>query len=150
MIATPRFSLYFKPLAVAAALAVNPPSVEYVNFSNRFHLRALSVSRTGDDTTVRFWWKPLSPLPERDWALFIHSIDDAGKIVIANQVPIRFNRSLSSLDGEVLFDQITFSNPVGNGTRRLAIGFVRPDQAALGADKGARDWNGTRVIVPVP
>jgi len=135
---------------MTAALALNPPSLEDVNFSNRFHLNALSVSREGDDTTVRFWWKPLSPLPENDWALFIHSIDDRGKIVIATGVPIRFNRSLSSLAGAVLFDQISFSNPAGNGTRRLAIGFVRPNQAALIADKGVRDWLDTRVIVPLP
>ena len=135
---------------LAAALAVNPPSLENVNFGDRFQLRALSVSRTGDDTTVRFWWKPLSPVPEHDWALFIHSIDDEGKIVAANHVSVVFDRSLSSLDGTVLFDQITFRNPAGNGSRRLAIGFVRPNQALPAADKGTRDWDNRRVIVALP
>lgn len=131
-------------------LALNPASLENVNFSRRFHLRALSVSRTGANTTVRFWWKPLSPMPEHDWAFFIHSIDDEGKIIQANGVPIRYDRSLSSLGGAVLFDQITFLNTAGNGVRRLAVGFVRPNEAALVADKGTRDWDNRRVIVPLP
>lgn len=132
-----------------ATLATSKPSIENINFSGRFHLRALSASRHGDDTTVRFWWNPLSPLPESDWALFVHSIDDEGKIVIATGAPVHFSRSLSSLDGNVLFDQITFSNPIANGTHRLAIGFVRPNQAALFADMGTRDWDNRRVIVPL-
>jgi hypothetical protein len=140
----------FSEKDIVAALKVNQPSVENVNFSDRFHLRALSATRTGDNTTVNFWWKPLSPLAEPDWALFVHSIDDEGKIVIATGAPIKFHRSLSSLDGAVLFEQFTFSNPRTNKTHRLAIGFVRPNQAALVADSGTRDWDNTRVIVPLP
>ena len=140
----------FSENEVATALAKNPPSLENVNFADRFHLRALSVSRTGDNITVHFWWKPLSPLPENDWVLFIHSIDDESKIVLNNSVVINFNGSLPSLDGAFLFDQITFRNPVANGSHRLAIGFVRPNQASLVADSGTRDWNNGRVIVSLP
>jgi len=134
---------------VVAALTLYPPSLENINFSDRFHLRALSVSRSGDDVTVRFWWKPLSPIPENDWALFIHSIDNEGKIVLVNGSPVRFNRTLSSLTDGFLFNQITFSNPVDNKIHRLAIGFTRPNQT-LFADSGTRDWNNQRVIVPLP
>jgi len=138
----------FDEKELAAALAQYPPSLTNVNFADRFHLRALSVSRAGDETTVRLWWKPLSPLPEHDWALFIHSIDDEGKILLANHVSVVFDRSLSSSDGTVLFEQLTFKNPAGS--RKLAIGFVRPNQPLPVADKGTRDWDGRRVIVPLP
>jgi hypothetical protein len=140
----------FSEKDLAAALALNPPSLEKVNFADRFQLRALSVSRTGDDTTVRVWWKPLSPLPERDWAFFIHSIDDEGKILADHYISFKFNGPLSSLDGTALFDQITFRNPSGNRSHRLAVGMVRPGQPLPIADKGTRDWNNGRVIVPLP
>jgi len=135
---------------VKTALALNPASLENINFESHFQLRAFSASRTGDDTTVRFWWRPLSPLLERDWVLFIHSIDNEGKIVVNNQALIYFNRSFSSLNGTFLFEQITLKNSVINGTHRLAIGFVRPNQTPLIADKGTRDWDNRRVIIPLP
>lgn len=140
----------FSEKEVTAALALNPPSLENVNFGDRFHLRALSISRIGDDTTVRFWWNPLSPLIVSDWKLFIHSINDTGEIILNNEAPIRFNQSLSSIDGVFMFDQVSFRNPVGNGTHRLAIGFYRPNQEIPLADKGMRDWGNRRVIVPLP
>lgn len=140
----------FSENELAEALAMTPPNLENVNFADRFHLRALSVSRIGDDTTVRVWWKPLSPLLELDWAFFIHSIDAKGKIVLNKNFPIRFKQSLAKLNGAVLFDQIAFKNPVANGTQRLAIGFNRPNQALPQADKGTRDWGNRRVIVPLP
>ncbi|MFA6310831.1 MAG: hypothetical protein WCV99_10340 [Sterolibacterium sp.] len=140
----------FNEVDLAAALAQNPPSLENVDFSGRFQIRAISLGRTGDEITLRFWWKPLSPLPDQDWAIFIHSIDAEGKIVRATGMPIRFNRPLSALNGAVLFDQITISNPVAAGTPRLAFGFVRPNQAPLIADRGARDWDSRRVIVSAP
>jgi hypothetical protein len=135
---------------IVTTLTQSHPGLENVNFGDRFHVRALSISRSADDMTVRIWWKPLSPLPEQDWALFIHLIDDEGKLVLDKYVPFHFNRSLSSLNGASLFDQITFKNPVENGIHRLAIGFIRPNQAPLIADKGTRDWGNQRVIVPIP
>jgi len=135
---------------LADALVLNPPSLEKVNFGDRFHLRALSVSRLGNDITVRFWWKPLSPLAENDWVLFLQSIDDEGKIIINNSALTRFNQSLASLDGTFLFGQISFKNPAWNGAHRLAVGFYRPNQTLPTADKGVRDWDNQRVIVPLP
>ena len=139
----------FSEKELAEALVLNPPSLENVNFGNIFHLRALSVSRAGDEVTVRFWWKPLLTLSEQDWVFFIHLIDDAGNIVLNNAAMIYFKHPLSSLDGSYLFDQVTFKNPAGNGTQRLAVGFYRPNQKMPIADKGTRDWDNRRIIVPL-
>ena len=134
---------------LAAALAKTPASLEKVYFSDRFELRALSINKAGSETTLRIWWKPTSPMPERDWAFFIHLIDDKGKILDDYQIPLRFNRSLSSLRGKVLFDQITFRNLPENKSKRIAVGIFRPGNMLI-ANKGMRDWNNTRVIVPLP
>jgi hypothetical protein len=140
----------FSETELQATLALNPPVLENITFGDQFYLRAVSVSRKEEDVTVRFWWKPLTPLLEKNWFLFIHSIDDQGKIVFNNQVSTRFTRPLSSLDGEFLSEQITFKNPQRNGTHRLAIGFYRPNQPSPIANKGTRDWNNQRVIIPLP
>lgn len=140
----------FTEQEMVSVLASNPSSIENITFADRFHLRTLSVNHTGDNITVSFWWKPLSPMSENDWTFFIHLIDSDGKIVLATGVPVHFNRSLSSLNNVFLFDQITFTNPIKNKTHQLAFGFIRPNQTALVANKGTRDWNNQRVIVPLP
>jgi len=142
---------YFSEKELASELTLNPPSLENVNFGNLFHLRAFSVNRAGDDVTVRFWWRPLSPpLVEKDWYLFIHSIDDEGKGISNNSVSLHFFHPLSSSNDEFLLNQITIKNPDGNGVHQLGIGFYRPNQTPLIADKGTRDWDNHRVIIPLP
>ena len=137
---------------VVAELALTPPSVENVNFEDRILLRTLSVIRHGDDVTVRFWWKPLSPELGSDWRLFSHSIDGEGNIKLNNEVPLKMR--LPKQSGEtVLYDQATIKKPVLNGAQRLAFGFFRLNQgtiALLTADRGTRDWDNRRVIVPIP
>jgi hypothetical protein len=130
-------------------LALNPPAIENVIFSDRIELRALSTSRADNNTTVRIWWRPLRALQERDWALFVHSIDETGKIVLANHLPLSI-LAVRPDDKKFRFGMITFRNAPGSELHRLAIGFVRPNTPLLVADKGTRDWNNTRVIVHLP
>lgn len=124
-----------------------PPAIEDTHFGHEFYLRALAVNRSGDEVTVRFWWKPLVDQLEHDWILFIHSIDSAGNIVVNNSAILHFNRSLLPPDGVYLSESITFRSPVKNGTKRIAVGFARPNQELPIADKGVRDWDNRRVIV---
>ena len=131
------------------ALARNPPTVENIRFGDRIELRALSVSRVGSDTAVRLWWRPLPALRETDWVLFVHSIDDAGEMVLANYLQLN-TRAERAHGTATRFDMITFRTSPRDQTHRLAIGFVRPNQTPLVADKGPRDWNGMRLIVPMP
>ena len=42
---------------LASELSLYPPSLENVNFGDIFHLRAFSVSQTGNQVTTRFWWE---------------------------------------------------------------------------------------------
>jgi hypothetical protein len=131
-----------------------PNALENIRFGDhlgdRFHLRSLALARAGEDVTVSVWWQPLPDLKERDWAFFIHLIDGQGKILLNNQIPFYFDGSAQSKDRPIRFDQISFKIPPGNGPRSLAVGLVRPDQGLLLADKGRRDWDNHRVIVPLP
>jgi hypothetical protein len=145
--ANPRRRWSEKDLAIALAQA--PAALENIRFSDRIELRALSVSRAGNETTVRLWWKPMPALKEHDWIFFIHSIDGKGNIVLNNQIPLDLRDDVLQ-DAAVRFNTISFLNPPYGTSARLAVGFYRPDQSRLVADGGMRDWNGTRVIVPIP
>jgi hypothetical protein len=134
---------------LADALAQSSPAIENIHFGDRIELRALTVSRTGKETTVRLWWKPLPALKERDWIFFIHMIDDQGNIVLNNQILLDIRDPLSQNE-TIRFNMISFLSVPGETSSRMAIGFYRPDGSMLVADRGTRDWNGTRVIVPVP
>jgi len=134
---------------LADALAQNPPALENIHFADRIELRALSVSRTANETTVRLWWKAMPALKEQDWTFFIHSIDDQGNIVLNNQFPLDIHGPPLQ-DETIRFNIISFVNPPRETSTHLAVGFYRPDQSKLVADRGTRDWNGTRVIVPIP
>lgn len=131
------------------SLAKNPPSVENIRFGGRIELRALSVGRNNNDTTVGLWWRPLVRLPEDDWVLFIHSIDNAGKIVAANYLTLN-TRAARSDASTAWFESTTFRTPPLDVAPRMAIGFVRPNQTPIVAETGERDWGGMRVIVPTP
>ena len=97
---------------------------------------------------MRIWWKPMPAMKESDYTLFIHSLDDQGKMVLDRYLPL--GAPGESSHGEAFrLDTITFPSS-REKSKRLAIGFVRPNQTPLVADKGTRDWDGLRVIVPVP
>jgi len=133
---------------VAEALARYRPVLESVRFSDGIELRALSVARDGNEIAVRIWWRPLPGLKERDWIFFIHVIDDQGSIVLNNQIPLAPGDQ-SAQDELMRFNTISFPSPARADATRLAVGFYRGDQKLV-ADRGVRDWNGGRVIVPAP
>jgi len=130
-------------------LARHPAALQHVHFGDRFELRAVSVGKTGDETTLRVWWRPARTLEEHDWVLFIHSIDDKGRIVVNNAIPLPA-RYPPPRDPAIRFELIVLGRAPLDGSTRLALGFYRPDGSKLMADRGERDWNGMRVIIPKP
>jgi hypothetical protein len=135
--------------SLADALLSDPPILENVNFGNQIELRALAANRTANEMTVRIWWRPMPGLKERGWIFFIHSIDDQGNIVVNRQMSLDI-QDPASPDETIRFNTITFASASREAARRLAVGFYRPGLGQLRADKGVRDWNGGRVIVPAP
>jgi hypothetical protein len=135
--------------SLADALLSDPPILENVNFGNQIELRALSANRTANEMTVRIWWRPLPGLKERGWIFFIHAIDDQGNIVVNKQISFDI-QDQASPDETIRFNTISFATAPREAARRLAVGFYRPGLGQLRADKGVRDWNGGRVIVPAP
>jgi hypothetical protein len=97
---------------------------------------------------VQVWWQPLRDNVTADWVFFIHTIDEAGNILYADQISLaRPERRRGS--GEIYADVGTVPAR-GPGPLRLAVGFFRPGHALPLASWGERDWGGRRVIVSVP
>lgn len=134
--------------ALAKALARFRPSLQNIRFGDRIELRALSVSRDGQNLTVRVWWRPMPGLKEIDWIFFVHSVDADGNIRQAHQIQLGA-RDQALRDGSIHMNRITFADPSREKSDQLAIGFYRPDEILV-ADSGTRDWNGKRVVVPLP
>jgi hypothetical protein len=139
----------FSEQAMETELAKNLPSLENIHFGDRFVLRALSILRNGEDVTVRIWWRPLSPIVESDWSLFIHLLDNKGDILLNNPFPIYKSSFQASLDKTFIYSELSFHNPVNSGQTRLGIGFSKPNQLIF-ADKGTRDMDGQRVTIQIP
>ena len=139
----------FSEQEMEAELAKNPPSLENINFGDRFALRAVSTKRNGEEITVRIWWKPLSPITVSDWAFFIHFLDHKGDVLINKSIPIVKTPSPAALGNNFNYSELSFKYPTNGGDNRLGIGFNKPNQLII-ADKGTRDMDGQRVIIQLP
>jgi hypothetical protein len=117
-------------------------------FDSLLIVRGLRISRRGTQLAVQVWWQPLRDNVTADWVFFIHTIDEAGNILYADQISLaRPERRRGS--GEIYADVGTVPAR-GPGPLRLAVGFFRPGHALPLASRGERDWGGRRVIVSVP
>ena len=130
-------------------LSRHPAALQHVRFGDRFELRAVSVSKTGDETTLRVWWRPAQTLKEHDWVLFIHSINDKGQIIVNDAIPLPA-RYPPPRDPTLRFELFVLGRAPLDRSTRIALGFYRPDGSKPMADRGERDWNGTRVILSKP
>jgi len=108
-----------------------------------------SIQEVDGERLVEIGWHIRPGLKERGWIFFIHAIDDQGNIVVNKQISFDI-QDQASPDETIRFNTISFATAPREAARRLAVGFYRPGLGQLRADKGVRDWNGGRVIVPAP
>jgi hypothetical protein len=135
---------------LARDIAIHPPLLENIQFSDLFELRSLSVRREGDVTWISLWWQPLCPTDDKDWQLFVHVIDETGNILQNNGWKLHFIDADRATDRTIRLSEGSIIVPLG--ARRIAVGFFRGDHAeeVLQANAGERDWGGRRVIASLP
>jgi hypothetical protein len=135
---------------LARDIAIHPPLLENIQFSDLFELRSLSVRREGDVTWISLWWQPLCPTDDKDWQLFVHVIDETGNILQNNGWKLHFIDADRAADRTIRLSEGSIIVPLG--ARRIAVGFFRGDHAEeiLQANAGERDWGGRRVIASLP
>jgi hypothetical protein len=146
-----RGNLWHSEADLTSDIAIHPPLLENIEFSDFIKLRSLWVERDGAVAQVRLWWQPLSRLTDdRNLRFFVHVIDDAGNIVQNNEVKLHFIDRDDVADRAIRLSEGSIIVPLGS--RRIAVGFFRGDHAeeVLEANAGERDWGGRRVIASLP
>jgi len=114
-------------------------------------LRATELVQSVDGLHTTFWLEPAIPdLLGRGWYLFGHLIDQHGNIVANSQIDISPGQGPTP-DRTIRYYRLFY------GTRpaaavALAFGVFKPGtpDEFLIPDQGTRDWDGRRVILPLP
>jgi hypothetical protein len=134
---------------VAQFLKNYPPQMSDVHFGDEIRLHALSLERGENEIKVRLWWDQMHVHSTDGWYFFFHLIDDGGKVIDNTHIPVHSHGPLSP-DQPLRFDVVSFEDTF-RSVNRLAFGIYHPAKAlSLVADKGQRDWDNHRVIVPLP
>lgn len=99
------------------------------------------------------FWVEAGPAAARGdrWDVFAHLVDAQGNIVANNQVELRLMQSPTPAQN-IRYYAVTYPLRPPAATA-LAFGIFDPTNTAgkfLTADTGPRDWDGRRVIVPLP
>jgi hypothetical protein len=118
-------------------------------FGTRFILHGLDLDCEADGLRIKLLWESKSPQKLESW-VFVHIIDGAGAILTQadyRQLPKdRYvPRGARWLDEHLIgASQLRYPQ-----AQRLAIGIYRDRDAPLVIDRGPRDWDGRRLIIPI-
>ena len=139
-------------------ISILPMTARDISFSDpltgapALAVRALAVNPGNGSIRADVWLEDLADAGERQgWTLFIHALDVQGNVIGNAQMPVVLWPS-SDASRSVQRATITFPHrPIG--AVRLGFGFFRPAGRPLeflATDPALGDWDGRRVIVPVP
>jgi len=112
-------------------------------------LHAASIDRDDNGIAAKFWADARDPETMGGWYLFAHLIDAQGNILAGTQAAL-----MTPPDPQRDIRTYTLSFPARpDGAVAIAFGFYRPDNDKtlfLKAEGGKQDWNGRRVLLPLP
>jgi hypothetical protein len=123
-----------------------------VRFGDKFVLRSTLLSAKDGGLQMRLFWESLAEQPLK-YIVFVHVIGQSGKIVSqkdyrqdpGSQISTRLVKS-----GQIWRDTIQFTRAQLSGATEIAFGLLEPPETFLTPDRGDRDWNNRRLVVPLP
>ena len=98
---------------------------------------------------AKIWWEQLREDANDDWIFFIHQIDHGGEIIANDSIPLR-RRPPPQSDKPIRRDAATISLAADKLVSGLGVGFFSPQSGALAAGEGNRDFDGHRLLLPLP
>ena len=126
-----------------------------VRFGDQFALLGLEMKRTAMGLTLELGWQSLAD-QRLEWRVLVHLVDGAGSILSQADYQLdtaRSNVRAGTMWRDVielpLFREVHGSRENLDGASALAIGLYQ-SEGALVADRGPRDWNGHRLVLPLP
>jgi len=103
------------------------------------------VARTGAGMEVDLLWENIAAEPA-NWWVFVRVLGTGGRVVLQADHPLRD----VARRGFVWRDKLVWSASQLRGANRFAVGIYVPDRGMLRADRGARDWHDTRLLIELP
>ena len=134
---------------LARELAARPATLANAGFGGQFKVKALSVASTDVDVTVMLWWERLDPHAGGDWYFFVHALNEDAATVLNEQISLTYWEPITP-ERRIRHDVLRFRKPPYRSIATLGVGIYRPsDGRLLHAEAGRRDWNDTRVMIPL-
>jgi len=130
---------------IERARAAATPGTSRVEFGGRFRLHGAMVMRLDGAVRMELLWEHLAAEPA-NWWVFVHVLDGHGTILSQADYPVP--RAVPAR--RLWRDRVVWSTEQLRGATQLGIGIHQPNAEMLGADRGDRDWNGTRLLIGLP
>ncbi len=126
-----------------------PSLVHNINFGGVFKVQALSLEKADQVIRIRIWVEPLHHTPGVRWFVFFHQMD--AQKAITKYDEFLLPEQLPDDPQESVMETISLTTTNSQAVHAIGIG-IRDDSRVphyLPADKGARDSNNMRVVIPV-
>lgn len=141
------------PLRFASVNVLESDSVARdVRFGDQFLLRGAHLVPNSNGVRMELDWESLAEQPLK-YMVFVHLIDQNDKL-LAQADHEQFVGALTAprvaKAGENWRDAVQLSRDQLQGVTRIALGIWEPPRTFLTADRGDRDWDNRRLILPVP
>ena len=123
-----------------------------VHFGDRFLLRGVLLTPKDQGLQMELFWESLAE-QRLKYFVFVHLIDQGGKMLAQadhEQAPGARTAPHLAKAGEVWRDIVQLSPDQLKSVTRIAFGVWEPPGTFLRADRGDRDWDNRRLILPVP
>lgn len=135
---------------VSAILSQNRPLVKTVTFGEKFMLLGALRRQALEGLFVDFYWKSLTAQP-RAYVTFIHLLDASGKIIGVLDRPQDENKALVK-EGMIWCDSIYVPASKLPELNSIGLGLYIPPSgsSALPIRNGSTDWDGRRLLIPLP
>ena len=131
----------------ARIAAASAPEVRDVRFGNRFTLLGAVTTLADDGATLELAWK--STTKERlHCHVAIHIVDDAGKVLA--QSDYEQSKAGGDVQPDMIWrDTVVLTRDQLQGATAIAVGLMEAGEKWLNADRGPRDWEDRRLLIPL-
>jgi len=99
----------------------------------------------------RFWTEADGAISQDGWRLFLHVLDAQGTVIGNHEKPLAADAA-PTVDKPIRYHTIAIP-ALPRDAAKLAFGFLKANEGAtlfLHTDSGPSDWDGRRLIVPLP
>jgi hypothetical protein len=136
------------PEQISALVERSDPALCNLDFGGRFRLLGVLIEPDSAGAMLRMAWEALRPTI-RDRLVAVHLVDSQRRILQGadyRQDP----RGARVPSGMRWIDEVVLSKSALSGAAAVGLALYHPTQPHLRISGGPRDWDGHRLIIPLP